>query len=168
MVAADPTVGNGKQMPMFRKASKLAVAKARSNPRGDGQVTHDWLLKQYRRKLSENGMDPAKVPLFKLHSPRIIGATTMFASGEVTDMHLKGKGRWSGDIAYIYARFCPDMDRDAVRAIGRTDATPFMENTDSLWATIAAWTEDDADLGDAEEFDEGDEAISDDEDEDDS
>ena len=111
-------------------------------------------------------MDPAKVPLFKLHSPRIIGATTMFASGEVTDMHLKGKGRWSGDIAYIYARFCPDMDRDAVRAIGRTDATPFMENTDSLWATIAAWTEDDADLGDAEEFDEGDEAISDDEDED--
>ena len=70
MVAADPTVGDSKQMPMFRKASKLAVAKARSNTRGDGQVTHDWLLKQYRRKLSENGMDPAKVPLFKLHSPR--------------------------------------------------------------------------------------------------
>ena len=51
------------------------------------------------------------------------------------------------------------MDRDAVRAIGCTDATPFMENTDSLWATIAAWTEDDADLGDAEEFDEDDEAL---------
>ena len=166
MVAADPTVGDGKQMPMFRKASKLAVAKARSNPRGDGQVTHDWLLKQYRRKLSENGMDPAKVPLFKLHSPRIIGATTMFASGKVTDMHLKGKGRWSSDIAYIYARFCPDMDRNAVRAIGCTDASPFMENTDALWATIAAWNEDAADLGDAEEFDEGDEALSDDEDED--
>ena len=45
MVSADPTVGDGKQMPMFRKASKLAVAKSRSNPRGDGQVTHDWLLK---------------------------------------------------------------------------------------------------------------------------
>ena len=40
MVAADPTVGDGTSMPMFRKASKLAVAKARSNPRGDGQVTH--------------------------------------------------------------------------------------------------------------------------------
>ena len=65
MVAADPTVGDGTSMPMFRKASKLAVAKARSNPRGDGQVTHNWLLKQYRRKLSENGMGPAKVPLFK-------------------------------------------------------------------------------------------------------
>ena len=133
MVAADPTVGDGKQTPMFRKASKLAVAKARSNPRGDGQVTHDWLLKQYRRKLSENGMDPAKVPLFKLHSPRIIGATTMLASGKVTDMHLNGKCRWSGDIAYIYARFCPDMDRNAVRAIGCTDAAPFMENT---WKTV--------------------------------
>ena len=98
-MATDPTVGGGKQMPMFRKAAKLAVMKARSNPRGDGQVSHDWLLKQYRRKLSENGMDPAKVPLFKSHSPRIIGATTMFASGKVTDMHMKAKGRWSGDIA---------------------------------------------------------------------
>ena len=167
MVAADPTVGDGKQMPMFRKASKLAVTKARSNPRGDGQVTHDWLLKQYRHKLPENGMDPAKAPLFKLHSPRIIGATTMLASGKVTDMHLKGKGRWSGDIVYIYARFCPDMDRNAVRAIGCTDATPFMENTDALWATIAAWNEDAADLGDAEEFDEGYEALSDDDEDED-
>ena len=41
-----------------------------------------------------------------------------------------------------------------------------MENTGSLWwATIAAWTENAADLGDAEEFDDGDEALSDDEDE---
>ena len=111
-------------------------------------------------------MEPAKVLLFKLHSPCIIGATTMLASGKVTDMHLKGKGRWSGDTAYIYARFCPDMDRDAVRAIGCTDATLFMENTDALWANIAAWNEDAADLGDAEEFDDGDEALSDDEDED--
>ena len=45
MVAADPTVGDGTSMPMFRKAPKLAVTKARSNPRGDGQVTHNWLLK---------------------------------------------------------------------------------------------------------------------------
>ena len=82
MVAADPTVGNPTVMPMFRKASKLSISKSRNHPRGDGQVTHDWLLKQYRRKLSENGMDPAKVKLFKLHSPRIIGATTLFASGK--------------------------------------------------------------------------------------
>ena len=81
MVAADPTVGGGKEMPMFRKASELAVKKARSNPRGGGQVTRDWLHKQYRRKLSENGMDPEKAPLFKLHSLRIIGSTTTFASG---------------------------------------------------------------------------------------
>ena len=58
------------------------------------------------------------------------------------------------------------MDRDVVRAIGSTDATKLLENNDAHWATIAAWNEDAADLGDAEEFDEGDEALSDDEDED--
>ena len=108
MVAADPTVGNPTEMPMFRKASQLSVSRSRNHPRGNGQVTHDWLLKQYRRKLSENGMDPAKVKLFKLHSPRIIGATTLFASGK-SDMHLKSKGRWAGDIAFIYARFCTEI-----------------------------------------------------------
>ena len=123
---------------MFRKASKLAVTKARSNPRGNGEITHDWLLKQHRRELSANGMDPEKVPLFKLHSPRIIDATTMLASGKISDMHMKAKGRWSGDIAYVYARFCPDMDRDAVRAMGCTDATPVMESIDLHWATVAA------------------------------
>ena len=132
---------------MFRKASELAVKKTRSNPRGDGQITHDGLLKQYRRKLSENGMDHEKVPLFKLHSPRIAGATTAFACGKVSEMHMKTKGRWSGDIAYIYARVCPDMDRKAVRAMGCTDASPFMESIDSYWATVAACTEDAADLG---------------------
>ena len=86
---ADPTVGSGKEIPVFRKASKLAVTKARSNPRGNGQVTHDWLLNQYRRKLTKNGMEPEKVPLFKLHSPRIIGATAMFASGKVRDTHMQ-------------------------------------------------------------------------------
>ena len=113
-------------------------------------------------------MDPAKAPLFKLYSPRIIGATMMLASGKVTDMHMKAKGRWSGDITYIYARFCPDMDREAVRAIGFTDASPFMESTDSHWVTVAAWTEDAADLGGSEEFGDGDEdeALADDEDED--
>jgi len=58
------------------------------------------------------------------------------------------------------------MDRETVRAIGFTDASPFMESIDSHWATVAAWTEDAADLGDAEEFDDGDEALADDEDED--
>ena len=161
LIAADPTIGNPTVMPMFRKASKLSVMKSRHNPRGEGQVTHDWLLKQYRRKLTEAGMDPAKVKLVKLHSPRIIGATTLFASGK-SDMHLKAKGRWAGDIAYVYARFCPEMDREAVRAMGQTDATPFMECADSHWATISGWTEDTADLGDDAEFDDGDEALSDD------
>ena len=70
----------------------------------------------------------------------------MFASG-CTDFHMKAKGRWAGDIAYIYSRFCPDMERECVRAMGRTDATPFMESSDAHWASIANWTEDDMDLG---------------------
>ena len=79
---------------------------------------------------------------------------------------MKAKCRWSGDIAYICARFCPDMDREAVRAICCTYASPFMESIDSQWASVAAWAEDAADLGDAEEFGDGDEALGDDEDED--
>ena len=73
----------------------------------------------------------------------------------------------AGDIAYIYSRFCPDMERECVRAMGRTDATPFMESLDAHWASIANWTEDEADLGDVEEFDEGDEPLSDGDDTDD-
>ena len=53
------------------------------------------------------------------------------------------------------------MDREAVRAMGMTDASPFMERADSHWASISAWTEDAADLGDAEELDDGDEPLSD-------
>ena len=56
--------------------------------------------------------------------------------------------------------FCPDMDREAVRAIGGTDSSPFMESTVSHWATVSAWSKDAADLGDAEEFGDGDEAVS--------
>ena len=52
-----------------------------------------------------------------------------------------------------------------VRAMCCTDASPFMESIDSHWATVAACTEDAADLGDAKELDDdGDEALSDDED----
>ena len=53
------------------------------------------------------------------------------------------------------------MDRDAVRAMGTTDATPFLENADSRWAAISGWQEDSGDLGDIEEFNDGDEALSD-------
>ena len=78
-------------------------------------------------------------------------------------MHMKAKGRWLGDIAYIYARFCPaDMDRDAVRAMGTTDTTPFLENADSHWAAVSGWMEYSGDLSDTEEFGDGDEALSDD------
>ena len=131
------------------------------------QCTHKWTQDRYQAKLASLGSEwnIQNPKLHTMHTPRIVGATTLFFGG-CTEAQLKAKGRWSGDIAYIYARFCPDMDREAVRAIGRTDASPFLENIDSHWATVAVWTEDAADLGDADEFDEGDEALSDDEDED--
>ena len=77
MVAADSTVRNAKEMSMFRKASQLPIRRSRNHPRGNGQVNHYWLLKQYRRKLSGNGIDPDKAILLKLHSPRIIGTTAL-------------------------------------------------------------------------------------------
>ena len=51
----------------------------------------------------------------------------------------------------MHARFCPDMDRDAARAMGTTDATPFLENVDSHWVAISGWQEASGDLGDAED-----------------
>ena len=56
LLAVDPTVGDPTTSPMFRKAPKLAVTKSRHNPRGDGQVTHNWLLKQYRHKLARSSL----------------------------------------------------------------------------------------------------------------
>ena len=38
------------------------------------------------------------------HSPRIGGAAEYAASGEVSELLLQARGRWSSDIARIYAR----------------------------------------------------------------
>ena len=103
---------------------------------------------------------PDKIAPCGLTARREHGATALFASGKVTDMHMKAKGRWPGDIAYTYASFCPNMDRDAARAMGSTDVTPLLENAGSHWAAITGWNEDSGDLGDAEEFEGGVEALS--------
>jgi len=42
-----------------------------------------------------------------------------------------------------------------------------MESTDAHWASVANWTENNMDLGDIEEFDDGDEPLSDDDADDD-
>ena len=152
LVAADPTVGNPTEMPMFRKASKLSVSKSRNQPRGEGQVTHNWLLKQYHRKLLENGMDPAKAKLFKLHSPRIIGATTLFASGK-SDMHLKSKvgglvispsstlgsaQRWTVKLRGRWARLMRHPSWNALTLTGHL----FLDGpkTQQTWATTRSLT----------------------------
>ena len=56
--------------------------------------------------------------------------------------------------------------------MGRTNATPFVESADAHRASVANRTEDDMDyhcmdLGDDEEFDDGDEPLSDDDADDD-
>ena len=38
------------------------------------------------------------------HSPRIGGATDLASTGECSELLLQARGRWSSDIAKIYAR----------------------------------------------------------------
>ena len=105
--------------------------------------------------------------MFRVSVKRCVSSTFVFHPPG--NSHLTTLGRPSlfvirsaGDIAYIYSRFCPDIERECARAMGRTDAAPFMEFSDAHWASIANWTQGDRDLGDDEEFDEGDEPLSDD------
>ena len=74
--------------------------------------------------------------LYTMHTPRIVGATTLFFGG-CTEAQLKAKGRWSSDIAFIYSRVCPQQERDLVRLIASTDATPFLEKSDEHWNAVA-------------------------------
>ena len=56
------------------------------------------LVKRYAGYL---GCNPKE---FGAHSPRIGGAAEYAASGEVSELLLQARGRWSSDIARIYAR----------------------------------------------------------------
>ena len=75
-----------------------------------------------------------------MHTPRIVGATTLFAGG-CTEAELKAKGRWSSDIAFIYARVFPKQERDLIRTMASADATPFLERGDGLWDSVAHFEE---------------------------
>ena len=102
------------------------------------QVTHKWLQDRYQNKLAcLDARWRIKDPkLYTLHTPRIVGATTLFAAG-CTEAELKAKGRWSSDIAYIYSRVCPQQERNLIRAMASTDATPFLEKGDDFWNSVA-------------------------------
>jgi len=61
--------------------------------------------------------------------------------GCCTEAQLKAKGRWSSDIAFIYSRICPQQERDLIRLMASTDATPFLEKGDGFWDSVAHFEE---------------------------
>ena len=44
---------------------------------------------------------------FGAHSPRVGGATDLASTGKASELLLRAKGRWAGDIGAIYARLTP-------------------------------------------------------------
>ena len=157
MVMVNPCANaRQKSTPLFHRLS---------NHRADSfnQVTHKWVQDRYQRKLA--GLDARwrilDPKLYTMHSPRIVGATTLFAAG-CTEAELKAKGRWSSDIAFIYARVCPQQERNLIRAMASTDATPFLEKGDDLWNSVAHcdYADDPTSVIDYDsDLDEGDELI---------
>ena len=61
--------------------------------------------------------------------------------GGCTEAQLKAKGRWSSGIAFIYSRVCPQQERDLIRLMASTDATPFLEKGDGFWDSVAHFEE---------------------------
>ena len=152
MVMTNPCAKSAlKSTPLFQR---LGHRRAGSS----NQVTHDWVVKRYQTKLASLGTDWGIVnpKLYTMHTPRIVGATTLFAAG-CTEAQLKAKGRWSSDIAFIYARVCPQQERDLVRMIASTDATPFLEKGDEHWNAVAHSDTTADDDGLDSDLDEGDE-----------
>ena len=133
MVMTNPCAESAlKSTPLFQRLGHRRAAGS------SNQVTHDWVVKRYQAKLAV--LDPdwgvLNSKLYTIHTPRVVGATTLFAAG-CTEAQLKAKGRWSSDIAYIYVRVCPQQERELVRMIASTDATPFLEKGDGHWNAVA-------------------------------
>ena len=98
-----------------------------------------------------------------MHTPRIVGATTHFYGG-CTETRLKAKGRWSSDIAFTYSRVCSQQERDRIRSMAPTDATPFLEKGDGFWDSVAHFEETgeidyDSDIGAYDELIDGDDCF---------
>ena len=106
------------------------------------QCTHKWTQDRYQAKLASLGSEwnIQNPKLYTMHTPRIVGATTLFFGG-CTEAQLKAKGRWSSDIAFIYSRICPQQERDLIRLMASTDAAPFLEKGDGFWDSVAHFEE---------------------------
>ena len=132
MVMTNPCAESAlKSTPLFQR---LGHRRAGSS----NQVTHDTVVKRHQANLAVLGPNWGVLnsKLYTMHTPRIVGATTLLAAG-CTEAQLKAKGRWSSGIAYIYARVCPQQERGLVRVIASTDATPFLEKGDGHWNAAA-------------------------------
>ena len=144
--------------PLFLRVKNLRAGSS-------NQCTHKWTQDRYQAKLaalsSEWNIENPK--LYTMHTPRIVGATTLFFAG-CTEAQLKAKGRWSSDIAFIYSRVCPQQERDLIRMMASTDATPFLEKGDGFWDSVAHFQEPseaeyDSDLDAYDELFEGDDCF---------
>ena len=127
LLAVDPAVGNPATSPMFRKAPKLAVTKSRHNPRGDGQVARDAQLAAEAVSSQTREIRPGRS-----------GASYNFQTAFTPHHSCYGNvcirmHRFSYEIerslgwwhcAYLLAVLSRHR-RECVRAMGRTDATPF-------------------------------------------
>ena len=106
------------------------------------QCTHKWTQDRYQAKLA--GLDSVwniqNPKLYTMYTPRIMGATTLFYGG-CTEAQLKAKGRWSSDIAFIYSRVCPQQERDLIRIMASTDASPFLQKGGGFWDSVAHFEE---------------------------
>ena len=144
--------------PLFLRVKNLRAGSS-------NQCTHKWTQDRYQAKLAALGPEwnIENPKLYTMHTPRIVGATTLFFGG-CTEAQLKAKGRWSSDIAFIYSRVCPQQERDLIRLMASTDATPFLEKGDGFWDSVAHFEESgeaeyDSDIDAYDELIEGDDCF---------
>ena len=115
LVHFDPVPGREKRTtPLFRNGS------------GKG-MTRDSFGKLVKRVAKALGFDPKH---FGAHSPRIGGATDI---GDTSPLLLQAKGRWSSDVAKIYARLTRRGLVRASRAMQKGGARDMEE----IYATFA-------------------------------
>ena len=109
-----------------------------THPKAGKPIDRDHIWPLYKAILEKAGLSAA---LFGLHTPRIIGATTLCLGG-ATEMDLRAMGRWSSDVMYIYVRKCRSHLINLNAILSSTDIDP--------WISAPA-QEPDEDDGDASE-----------------
>ena len=81
---------------------------------------------------------------YNLHSFRIGGATALLASNCSIEQ-IKAMGRWSSDVAEVYARPTRRQLEELSIALDTADTTPFEDADDEYFDRAAGVCEDDTD-----------------------